>query len=755
MGKSVSGGLWATAALSALLWSTRASAQPSHAAVSPLTNHPVVGPRTPAAAAPAPHPVVSASGPPAGAVAPAGAGSALVSTSHKVPPGEMLFNFDNANIRAVIRTVAELTGKNFLIDPRVQGKVTIVSASPVSLRAAYQIFLSALKAQGFTAVAGPGNVMKVVPQANARQSAPVSGTWPTGGDQLVTQVIPVEEGTATQIVPLLRPLMSSTGVVSVYAPTNTLIVTDYADNVRRLLRLVYSIEAGIRAPIAIIPLRYASVVDIANLLVRLGEAELPTASGAPSANYSPVFVVPDTRTNSLLVRTASKRKLRFIEALVHKLDVQGASGGTTHVVYLRNARASKLAKILRGLLEGEAKGASSVPSSPVLPVALPGRPPTAGGNDVSSRAIKASLVQADPSINALIINAPNAVYDNLRAVIAKLDIRRAQVFVRALITEVTTSDEAELGVQWAGAAPAGGGGAVGGITNFPITGSGIVSTATTPSNLASEAGLALGYISGAVTLAGGQTVVGLSALARALQSVSGVNVLSTPDLLTLDNTEAKIMVGQNVPFVTGSYSTAGALGTAAVNPFQTVERKNVGLTLKIKPQITAGNNIKMQIYEDVSSIAPSISGAIDLVTNRRELKTTVIVANGKTIVLGGLIENEAENSWQGVPLLDHIPFLGNLFRYRKRVKKKTNLMIFLKPVIVRNSQNSEGFTASRYAFMQAAERAMHFHHSWVLPNYHEPHLPVLRQPPPRPHRKAVHKTALVGKASPVKGGKNG
>ncbi len=704
-----------------------------------LRDHPVVGAHTPVASSPASHPVLSAGAAPAVAAG----GSAVVSTSHKVPPGQMLFNFDNANIRAVIRTVAELTGKNFLIDPRVQGKVTIVSASPVSLKAAYQIFLSALKAQGFTAIPGPGHVVKVLPQANARQGAPVSAHWPKGGDELVTQVIPVEAGQASQIMPLLRPLMSSAGIISVYAPTNTLIVTDDADNVRRLLRIVYGLEAEVRAPVTIIPVHYASAVDMANLLVRLGEAQLPSTSGTPAGNYSPVYIVPDTRSNSLLVRTDSAKKLRFIEALVSRLDVQGESGGTTHVVYLRNARASRIAKILRGLLQGEAKGASNRAIAAVQPVALPGQPPGSGPSaaKVSARAIKASLVQADPSINALIINAPNAVYDSLRAVIAKLDIRRAQVFVKALIAEVTVDNQAELGVQWAGATPAGQG-AVGGVTNFPVTGSGIVSTASNPSNLASEAGLALGFISGTVKLASGQTVIGLSAFARALQSVSGVNVLSTPDLLTLDNTEAKIMVGQNVPFITGSYSTAGTVGTAAVNPFQTVERKNVGLTLKIKPQITAGNNVKMQIYEDVSSIAPSLSGAVDLITNKRELKTTVIVANGRTIVLGGLISDEVENNWQGVPLLDDIPLIGNLFRYRQRVKKKTNLMVFLKPVIVRNSEQGEGFTASRYAMMQAEEDAVRFSHSFVLPNYHQPHLPPLNEGKFATHARPSPKASL-------------
>ncbi|MHB1567266.1 MAG: type II secretion system secretin GspD [Acidiferrobacter sp.] len=727
---------WVTVGAPLLLWSVGAvGAMPPP---TPAPDHPVVGQHTRLAAVPLTHPVVGAAAVPA---PPPTLGAAVVSTSPAVPKGEMLFNFDNADIRAVIRTMAELTGKNFLIDPRVQGKVTIVSATPVTTAAAYQIFLGALKAQGFTAVSGPGGVVKILPQANARQAAPVGVHWPVGGDQLVTQVIPVEVGQAALLMPLLRPLMSSTGVISLYSPTNTLLITDYADNVRRLLRIVNSLEAEMRAPVAIIPLHYASAVDMANLLVRLGEAQLPGATGAPMGDYAPAFIVPDTRSNSLLVRTASARKLRFITALVARLDVPGGAGGTTHVVYLRNARASKLAKILQGLLEGEAKSASAVSTAPVVPVAMVGAPSRYA---VSKKAIKAALVQADPSINALIISAPDAVYDNLRAVIAKLDIRRAQVFVQALITEVTTNDEAELGVQWAGAAPVGGSGAVGGLTNFPLTGSGIVSTAAAPATtLSSAAGLTLGYISSSLTV-DGQKVIGLSALARALQSISGVNVLSTPDLLTLDNTEAKIMVGQNVPFVTGSYATVGTSGSALINPFQTVEFKNVGLTLKIKPQITAGNNVKMELYEDVSSIAPSITGAVDLITNRRELKTTVIVANGHTIVLGGLIDDEVQNIWQGVPLLDRIPFIGSLFRYRQREKEKDDLMIFLKPVIVRSPQASEGFTASRYAYLQAEASAMRFSHSWVLPNYRAPHLPPLQQPPPR--------TAAVAGTPLLKGG---
>ncbi|HET9122647.1 MAG TPA: type II secretion system secretin GspD [Acidiferrobacteraceae bacterium] len=687
-------------------------------------------------------------GPP-GAAAPAPS-DMPADTGPRVGRGQVLFNFENADIRAVVKTVSDMTGRNFLLDPQVQGKVTIISGSPVSRAAAYQIFLTALKAQGFTAVAGPGGAVRILPQAEGNQSAPVNARrLPYGGDQLVTQVVTLRHSSAAQMMPLLRPLMAPTGVLSMYAPSNTLVVTDYADNVRRLLRIVAQIDHEGNADVAVLPLRYASALDMAQLLVRLSAAGgMPAPAGTPmqvaQAAATPTTIVPDLRTNSLIVRTNSAGRLAQIRHLVQELDVPARRSGQTHVVYLRNASAVNLAKVLRGLMEGQAQAASVRASAPpaggATPVAAVGAP--AGG------AVPVSLIQADPSSNALIISAPDALYNNLRAVIAKLDIRRAQVFVQALIAEVTSTRAAEFGIQWGAAGPAGSG-TVAGVANFPLTGSGIVSSALNPAGLATAAGLTVGYLGESVTLPNGQTITGLGALARALQQDSDVNVLSTPDLLTMDNASAKIMVGQNVPFVTGSYAqAAGTTAGAAVNPFQTIERKDVGLSLKIKPQISQGNAIKLKIAEDVSSIAPATTGAVDIVTNKRSLSTTVLVDNARTIVLGGLIENSVTNSRQSIPILGRIPILGALFKYRQRQNTKTNLMIFLKPTIVRAPSDAMDFTSSRYAYIRGEEQGMRLSPSIILPRYPTPEMPPLTQPSLPPAAKAGTPHAAPG-AAPV------
>lgn len=651
----------------------------------------------------------------------------VITPGPHVGHGQVLFNFQNADIRAVVKAVSEMTGRNFLLDPQVHGDVTIISASPVSRAAAFQIFLTALKAQGFTAVPGPGGIMRILPQAEGNQSAPVSlERAPRGGDQLVTQVVKLKHSSAVEMMPLLRPLMAATGVLSVYAPGNMLVITDYADNVRRLLHIIGQVDRSGSAEIAVIPLRYASALDTAQLLVQLSEAGalragpgvMPVQGGGATPTTS---VVPDLRTNSIIVRTDSVGQLGQIRSLIEKLDVPARNSGQTHVIYLRNASATKLSKILRGLLEGQAQAARATPVA-----ASAGAAPGAGNTNVQP-----SLVEADAASNAIIITAPDAMYNNIRNVIAKLDVRRAQVFVQALIVEVTSNRAAQFGIQW-GAIGAAGSGAVAALANYPLTGAGIVSTAISPTSLANQAGLSIGYVGKRITLPDGQSITGIGALARALEQDSQVNVLSTPDLLTLDNATAKIMVGQNVPFVTGSYAqgTAATATGVAVNPFETIERKDVGLSLKIKPQISQGDAIKLTIYEEVSSIAPATTGAVDIITNKRSLQTTVLVDNGRTIVLGGLIENNVQQSEQGIPILSRIPLLGALFKYRSRQKTKTNLMIFLKPTIVRAPSDGLSFTADRYRYIRGQEQRMRISPSIILPNYRAPVLPPLTQPVP-------------------------
>ena len=649
--------------------------------------------------------------------------------------GEMLFNFQDADIRAVVKTVSQMTNRNFLIDPRVKGKITIISAKPVSSTAVYQIFLSALKAQGFTAVEGPNGLIKIVPEGEGKQNAVVStGDRPRGGDQLTTQVVTVQHGSATQMVPLLRPLMAPSALLSVYAPGNTLILTDYADNVRRLLKIIERIDQPGSAEVVIIPLEHASALDMAQLLgkltdnvnIQVGQAQpQPQMAGGSEANR--ISIVPDLRTNSLLVRTDNQGRLNQVRALIAKLDVRARAGGNTRVVYLRNAEAAKLVEVLRGLMAGESRSQSPQAALPTIP----GAQPVAAAANKS----EASLIQSDEASNSLIISAPDAVYNNLRAVIEKLDIRRAQVYVEALIAEISSDRAAQFGFQWAAGVPSGQGGVVG-VQNFSVGTSltNVIASGITGGVPDLGSGLALAFLGQKITLPDGREVYGVGALAKALETDGDVNILSTPNLLTLDNSEAKIVIAQNVPFLTGKFTTpvtTGTTTTAGVNPFATIERKDVGLTLKIKPQITEGNSIKLQISQETSNVAPAsaVPGAQDITTNKRTLDTTVLVDNGFTIALGGLIQDTVTEQAQAVPFLGRIPLIGELFKYRERKKSKTNLMVFLRPVIVRNVEQSQGFTADRYEYIRNEQEGLKMRQVLTMPEYPQPKLPPLVQPP--------------------------
>ncbi len=647
-------------------------------------------------------------------------------------PGEMMFNFQEADIQAVVKTVSQITGKNFLLDPRVKGKLTIISTQPVSRNAIYQIFLASLKAQGYTAVDSASGFIKLVPIGDAKQNADVStGVIPRPGEQTITHVITVQHSSAAQLVPLLRPLMAPTSQISVYPPSNTLIVTDYADNIRNLLRIVEIIDQRGGAELAIIPLKHASALDIADMVVRLypnvsQSPGTPAPAQATGGEADRVTIMPDLRTNSLLVRAENQGAIKDLREFVEKLDVPAKVAGNTRVVYLRNAEATKLAEILRGLLTGEARAQSAVAA------AVPGRP--AG---VKSGA-ESSQIQADEATNSLIISAPDAVFNNLRAVIEKLDVRRAQVFIEALIAEITTDKATQLGVQWS-AGDQKSGGSLGAVTNFPASGSGIISAAVNPAGLAGAAGLTLAFVGESITVDGRQ-IRGLGALARALEEKNIANIMSTPNLLTLDNAEAKIVVGQNVPFLTGSFSQATST-TGAVNPFQTIERKDVGLTLKIKPQISEGGSVKLQIFQESSTVARATVAAQDLVTNKRSLETTVVVDDGNTVVLGGLIEDSLSDNTQAVPLLGRIPLLGWLFKSNEKKKTKTNMMVFLRPIIVRGPEDSYGFTRSRYEHLRATEKTVSKTPSPLLEGFK----PIVPTPAPeKPSRDEIPPDKIFG-----------
>jgi general secretion pathway protein D len=630
-----------------------------------------------------------------------------------IKPGEVLLNFQAADIQAVVKAISQMTRRNFLLDPRVKGQITIISARPVSTSAAYQIFLSALKAQGFTAVEGIG-ITKIVPATEAKTGADVNlHDTPRGGEQIMTHVLIMQHSSATHMVPLLRPLMSPTSQLSAYEPANALIITDYADNIRRLLRIVEKIDQPTSTDVTIISLKHASALDLADVVTRLTQTSIgaPTAPGQAAAALAGgagdrLTIIPDLRTNSLLVRAENPGRINQVRVLIEKLDVPAVSGGQTRVIYLRNADAVKLAEVLRGLLAGEARAQTGV-AAPTAGAAGAAAGLRIGG---AGRAAEASLIQADEATNALIINASDSVYNNLRGVIEKLDVRRTQVYVEALIVEMQADTADELGIQWAAAGQAGVG-AIAGVQNFPSANPSIAGAVTNPASLASSGGLLLAYLGDRITLPDGTVVRSLGALARALEQRNMANILSTPNLLTLDNAEAKITIGQNVPFVTGSYAQAvsAATGTAGsvVNPFQTIERKDVGLTLKIKPQVSEGGLIKLDLYQEVSSISPkSVAGASDLITNKRTIETKVLVDDGHTIILGGLIEDNKSETEQSVPLLGRLPLIGGLFRYRSKSSTRTNLMVFLRPVIIHSPQESYGLTTDRYDYLRTQTRSM-------------------------------------------------
>ena len=618
--------------------------------------------------------------------------------------GEVVLNFQGADLQAVVKAMSQMTGRNMLIDPRVRGQVTIVSARPMPVAAGYQIFLSALKTQGFTAVEGPGDAVRIIPVAEAKAAAPVNEQDgpPRGGEQVVTHVVIGQHVAVAQLQNVLRPLMSPTSQLSVYDPANALIITDYADNVRRLLRIIERVDQPTSTDVTVIPVQHASAIDLAELVVRLSGTGVatPGVPGVPpgqiAAGGDRFSVVPDGRTNSILLRSDNPGRIALLRSLIERLDVPARAIGSTRVIYLKHAEATKLVEVLRGLLSASAAGAPGQTAAPG------GRP---GG-------AAPSLIQADEATNSIIINASDTVYNNLRLVIEQLDVRRAQVYVEALIVEMTADAANELGIQWAGGTQRGSA-TIGAAANFPSANPSIGALAAAPAaTAATAAGLTVAVLGRNITLPDGRTVRSLGALARALQTNSLNNILSTPTLLTLDNYQAKIVVGQNVPFVTGSFAQATAAAAAAggttgavVNPFQTIERRDVGLTLRIKPQISEGGAIRLEIFQEVSRIDLTSQGvASDVVTTKRSLETKVVVDDGNTIVLGGLIDDTKKETQEAIPLLGSIPILGALFRFKQEVRVRTNLMIFLRPVIVRTAEDGYRVTSDRYDYLRAYTR---------------------------------------------------
>jgi general secretion pathway protein D len=616
-------------------------------------------------------------------------------------------NFVNAEIEAVARTLATLSGANVVVDPRVKGTMSLSSTVPVPPAQALRLFAAQLRTQGFALVESAG-LYTVVPEAEAKlQSSAVSaGAVPAGTGQIVTQIFKLNHENVNNLVPVLRPLISPNNTINVNPGTNALVITDYSDNLQRLGRIIAALDVSNATGVEVLRLRHAIAGDLAPMVQRLiesGAAAAPAAQGQ-SDNSFKTTVIPEVRTNSLIVRAANPARLALVRSLVDQLDQPSATGpgaasGNIHVVYLKNADATKLATTLRAAIAGEARsGAVAAGSSPGNPAAA-GAGTTAGSLSASAQPSTGGQIQADPATNALIITAPEPQYRQLRSVIDMLDQRRAQVFVESLIAEVNADKAAEFGVQWM-SGTGNSGSAVGLLgTNFNVGGTNVF-------NLAAGIAANTPTLSPGFNLALGQRrngVLALGALARFLQTDGDTNVLSTPNLLTLDNEEAKIVIGQNVPFVTGQY-TANNSNSGAVNPFQTIERKDVGLTLRVKPQISENGTVKMQIFQEVSSIDTRSSSTAGLITNKRSIESSVLVEDGAIVVLGGLLQDDTTNSQEKVPGLGDIPLFGNLFKSEARSRKKTNLMVFLRPVVVRDGSAAEALSMGRYEQMRLQQQ---------------------------------------------------
>lgn len=582
--------------------------------------------------------------------------------------GTVQFDFQDAKLRAVIEAVAKSTGRNFLVDPRVKGKVTVVGPSRLTTEEAYEVFQSVLAVNGFVTVEGDG-VTKIVPKEEGKQRSLPLSEGEEEGDQMVTRVLRVEHVPAQRMVPVLRPLLPSHGHLVAYSDTNALIITDHAENVQRLTNIVRRLDRpGESGEVEVVPLVHASAEEMAEILGQLYQGKKGQDDGGTELS-----VLSDPRTNNLIIK-GSKATREEIKKLAEQLDSPTGSGGNVRVMYLENADAETLVEILEQVIakQAEEQGKSS------------------GRDDVA--------IHADKQTNAVVIRASKSAFQTIEKVVDRLDIRRLQVYVEALIAEVASTRASEFGIQWQATDGLKGDnrGAVGG-TSFNI-GTDIQDVAQNPS--AAGSGLSVGYVNGSIDLGGeAGEVLSLGGLVRALETDTNSNVLSTPNLLTMDNQEAEIVVGQNVPFVTGSYSQTGSNNDNATNPFQTIERKDVGLTLRLTPQITEGSSVKMDIYQEVSSVTRQASNAADIITNKRSLDTTVVAENGEMIVLGGLIKTDRNKQQQMVPILGRIPLLGNLFRYETVENQKTNLMVFLRPKIIRKNADMADPTSDKYQFL--------------------------------------------------------
>ncbi len=619
---------------------------------------------------------------------------------------QITLNLKDADIRQVARLVSSITGKNFIVDPRANGHVTVISAKPISADALFSVFLSVLQVHGLTAQPAGYNTWKIVPAVEGRQMPGYNSSelGKAPGAAMITEVVQLKNVQVSQLVAALRPLMSSTAQLAAYAAANMLIISGRAGNVRRIISLVHSLDKPLGSQFELIKLQYADAANMAQVLT--GMLQNSSAQG-----QIPLKIAADPRSNSILVTGSPAERLQ-VRALVEQLDQPGQRTGNTQVIYLHYAQAEDLAKILQGYVKSKEQANSGAK----------------GGNKPVINIV------ADKNINAIIATAPPKTMSEINQIIKDLDVRRAQVLVQGIIAELSNTEAAQLGISWAAVSSN-----AAALTNFP---NGIVNVAQQVKGAGAakkltgtgigKRGLGTGLsIPGGLLFGVGRIVkngTSFVALLNALSSNSSTNILSTPSLVSLDNEKSSLISGQKVGLVNGQYTNTTGVntsGTAFINPFQTVNRQQLGITLDITPQINyAGDTVTLKIDVKDSTLGTIQTGTSGASTNNREIKTTVIAKNKQILVLGGLIDTELQQSKQKVPILGDIPLLGNLFRYRTSKKIRQNLMIFLRPVIIRNAANATAVTRPRYNQIRRLELGRGTKVP-LLPGVKPPVLPIL------------------------------
>ncbi|MDZ7591676.1 MAG: type II secretion system secretin GspD [Rubrivivax sp.] len=640
-------------------------------------------------------------------------------------------NFVNADIDAVTRAFSAMIDRPILVDPRVRGTITVYSEQPQSVGDAYRSYLAALRGLGFAVVDSDG-LLKLVPEADAKlQTGTVSvdsAVTDKGirGDQVITQIFTLRYENPNNLVAVLRPLISANNTINANASSNALVITDYAANLQRIAKIIAALDQPTGTGVEIVPLEHAVAADLAPLVQRLGDSGPVTGvPRAPAAAGGGVTVIADSRSNSLILSAANPSRLAALRATIASLDrpnAMGGVGGNLWVVHLKNADATRLASVVRAAF-GAIGGGGAAGSTGSGATATPARTAGPGGAAAAAASPVATVgepstggfIQADPASNSLVITAPAPLYKQVRALIDQLDTRRAQVYIESLIVELAGSDAAEAGFQWQ--------------SLFGESGDkyGIV----TGTNFDNPAGpsiidINVGAAQGQINLGSGLNVgllkayngiVSLAAIARFLQTQANVNIVSTPNLITLDNEEAKIVVGENVPFITGQFTNTGTAG-AAINPFQTIERQDVGVTLRIRPQIGEGGAVRMTVFQEQSSVKTDTAAGTTNAgpsTSKRSIEGTVVVDDGQILVLGGLIEDRYINTRSKVPLLGDLPLLGALFRSESRERRRTNLIVFLRPIVMRDADSANRFSVDRYEQIRGRQQASQPPPSVVLP----------------------------------------